>query len=598
MTRRAVVICGLLLLAVVLVRTAWVCDDAFITFRVIDNLLHGHGLRWNIAERVQVYTHPLWLLALVPFSAMIGPYYGSMLLGGALTLGLAGWLLARGAASTGAAVVALAALVGSQGFVDYGTSGLENPLAHALLVGVYWRLRSPSTPGGDTVTAGLAFLAAVNRLDHLVLVAPALAVLGARRPGAVALGALPLVAWEGFALLYYGFPFPNTAYAKLGAGLPAGALARQAWTYLRVSWMWDPVTGWVTLAGVGLALAGRRRADLAVAAAIGLWHAYLVRAGGDHMAGRFLTPTFVLALLVGIQRPIGPRTAGGLVAGLAVAGALAHTPPLTSGTNLIQNQLGAGDVADERAFFYRISGLLRRPIDPPLAEMPGCFEGVDERARGRHVVGREMIGWFSYFAGPDVHVVDPLGLGDPLLARIPATATGYRAGHYRRIVPHGYVENAQDGGVVRDPAVNAYFAELRLVTRGPLLSGERLRAMIALNRPGIDPRLEAWCAWSCSLWGEDAALALDPPVWIPPLGFAVLLAERREIRRVVLDADRGDYRVRLLVGADVVEELAITVGEKPGDLRFPSVAVDQVRIVTDPPGADRSVRTVLVTPRE
>ena len=48
--------------AVVLLRTTWVCDDAFITLRTIDNLVHGYGLRWNVDERVQSFTHPLWML--------------------------------------------------------------------------------------------------------------------------------------------------------------------------------------------------------------------------------------------------------------------------------------------------------------------------------------------------------------------------------------------------------------------------------------------------------------------------------------------------------------------------------------------------------
>jgi len=43
------------------VRSAWLCDDAFITFRTADNFIHGYGLTWNVAERVQTYTHPLWL---------------------------------------------------------------------------------------------------------------------------------------------------------------------------------------------------------------------------------------------------------------------------------------------------------------------------------------------------------------------------------------------------------------------------------------------------------------------------------------------------------------------------------------------------------
>jgi hypothetical protein len=37
---------------------AWIGDDAAITARVIDNLLHGYGLRWNVDERVQAFTHP------------------------------------------------------------------------------------------------------------------------------------------------------------------------------------------------------------------------------------------------------------------------------------------------------------------------------------------------------------------------------------------------------------------------------------------------------------------------------------------------------------------------------------------------------------
>ena len=44
---------------------AWVVDDAYITFRTVDNFLHGYGLRWNVDERVQVYTHPLWMLVMV-----------------------------------------------------------------------------------------------------------------------------------------------------------------------------------------------------------------------------------------------------------------------------------------------------------------------------------------------------------------------------------------------------------------------------------------------------------------------------------------------------------------------------------------------------
>jgi len=50
--------------------------------------------------------------------------------------------------------------------------------------------------------------------------------------GLILIGFLPLIAWEIFALTYYGFPFPNTYYAKVAAvNLPEGWFHDQAWSY-------------------------------------------------------------------------------------------------------------------------------------------------------------------------------------------------------------------------------------------------------------------------------------------------------------------------------------------------------------------------------
>ena len=61
---RAVLLVGLALITVVVFRNAWVCDDAYITFRTSFHLVEGYGLRWNIAERVQTYTNPLWMFVM------------------------------------------------------------------------------------------------------------------------------------------------------------------------------------------------------------------------------------------------------------------------------------------------------------------------------------------------------------------------------------------------------------------------------------------------------------------------------------------------------------------------------------------------------
>src|SRR5882762_66691 len=46
------------------VHLAWLCDDAFISFRYADNLVHGLGLVFNAGERVEGYSNFLWTLGI------------------------------------------------------------------------------------------------------------------------------------------------------------------------------------------------------------------------------------------------------------------------------------------------------------------------------------------------------------------------------------------------------------------------------------------------------------------------------------------------------------------------------------------------------
>src|SRR5437868_2600834 len=77
--RRLVALVACTLVGAVALRTAWMADEAFITFRVADNFVHGLGLRWNVAERVQVYTHPAWLALVAVFYAVTHEAYFTVL---------------------------------------------------------------------------------------------------------------------------------------------------------------------------------------------------------------------------------------------------------------------------------------------------------------------------------------------------------------------------------------------------------------------------------------------------------------------------------------------------------------------------------------
>ena len=51
-----------------LIETAWISDDAYITFRSVENFIHGYGLVHNLGERVQVFTHPFWFFVMSGFN--------------------------------------------------------------------------------------------------------------------------------------------------------------------------------------------------------------------------------------------------------------------------------------------------------------------------------------------------------------------------------------------------------------------------------------------------------------------------------------------------------------------------------------------------
>ena len=199
MTRSARILLGFALLAfaLVLVRTAWVGDDVYITLRTADNFVNGYGLRWNAAERVQSFTHPLWMFLFVTVYAPTRDAYLTALLVSCAASLLTFWLVTR---RDGFAALGVFILLISKAFMDYSASGLENPATHLLLVLFFiWFVEkqsaksSRSTPVGPDFALGtkplqsletlesdllklsfLAALLALNRLDAILFVLPAL----------------------------------------------------------------------------------------------------------------------------------------------------------------------------------------------------------------------------------------------------------------------------------------------------------------------------------------------------------------------------------------------------------------------------------------
>jgi len=293
--------------------TAWQCDDAYHSHRMSFNLANGDGFVYNIGERVNAATCPLWSLLIAGAYKLTGQMYlSSLFLCVAFSTAACGILFWRFCTSARHVVLALALLLCSRSFISYTTSGLENALLFflfALLLWVFYGSKRYSSR--HTFLASLVCgLIMTARMDNALLLAPILLFILFRQKregtiagffralGPCALGMLPFVAWEVFATIYYGFPFPNTAYSKIGAGYPAGGyFVRGLWYFVNAAYC-DAL---LLIAPCVLGYISRKTKHetarpLIVLIAFGLYCLYLLKIGGDFMSGRHLTVPFFVCM--------------------------------------------------------------------------------------------------------------------------------------------------------------------------------------------------------------------------------------------------------------------------------------------------------------
>ncbi|MBS14422.1 MAG: hypothetical protein CME19_22890 [Gemmatimonadetes bacterium] len=485
--RTWILVVGGLLFATVCIRSAWMSDDAYITLRTIDNFVNGHGLRWNIAERVQTYTHPLWLILLTPIYALTREaFVTTLVVSHVLSILSVVSLPVLFRLRAAQVLFVLVALSGSKFYVDYSTSGLENPLTHVIFVFYAWLfsrfigLEEKKVFQGLCLLAGLAIL---NRMDASLLILPSLGFAAVRiggrhvvRSGLPAFA--PLILWFVFSLVYYGFPFPNTAYAKLGSGIPRMDLLSQGISYLGSCWMHDWLSCVLIMGAFVVAAVRREPVGLTLAAGMILHLAYVVWIGGGFMVGRFLTGSLVFAVIVLARLRMNLSTWLAVAAAALVVSSLHHLSPFRVGESFGHTVYSRSGVLDERGMYYRRYGLLpaiergHAPVFPPRITF----------AAKREPVVKGSIGVIGYAWGPQEHIIDPMGLGDPLLSRLPNHDLGSRIGHFRRAVPVGYVETIATGeNRIRNPDVARYYEGIVSITRGDIWSGARWGDILAHN---------------------------------------------------------------------------------------------------------------------
>jgi arabinofuranosyltransferase len=458
----------------------WVAEDGFINFRIVRFIQDGYGPVYNIGERVEAGTSPLWLgiLTIGDWLLPISLEWVAVVLG--ITFSAVGLMLAARAGGRVAGSLGERDLVPIGLFVycsvsvgwDFASGGLENGLGlmylggcSALLIRAAGSKRDTRNPLLAAWVIGLGPLIRPDFSLYAGVFLIALILLGSEGLGnRVRLVVASMIfpgAYQVFRMAFFGIIVPNTALTKSASG----ARWDRGMVYLQnlvLPYFLLPVIGLVVCLAIfqiirpAFTLEGTRRYGLAWLAlpGAGLLHAlYVIRIGGDFMHGRMLLPALfsILVPVVVGRRNIKALLAVGAWMIIAVIGLRSST---------LEFNIWGTDVYDERSFYVKNSGnenpvtvkdytdmglgwvtlgeTLKQRADEGISvgflkmkEVELGPERLRPGVEAKVYAAMGNVGIAGYVAGTDVHILDTLGLAHPLVARIEANRDG-RPGHEKK----------------------------------------------------------------------------------------------------------------------------------------------------------------------
>ena len=403
-----------------------VTDDAYISYRYLDNWLAGNGLVFNVGERVEGYTNPLWIILIAPWVAFgVSPETVSLALSLliAILLFVGVYVLSKQLTDHRGAGLSTILLVASfPPLAHYVTAGLETILFAALVTFAFARLAIVKKP--DHIVAIFLGSAVLTRPEGMMVGVVLYGIYGLLTKSAYSdrkiwfsalifiLFPVLLTCWR---LWYYGDPLPNTYYAKAsGTGLwLIGNGVDYLLRYLVGQF------GWLLLAFAALVFFPpllRKFQDEKLIITLGvvlLLHVlYVIKVGGDYLPmSRFILhmlPLFAVLSSLGLWIVCRSHTGYILLLTLAI-------------------------VITQNIAFYRSAD--HRVVDEIRilnAEWKSLAEWLKSTYPGDTVLAVNAAGAVPYLTG--FKTIDMLGLNDKHIARSNVTfkvASGPVPGHFK-----------------------------------------------------------------------------------------------------------------------------------------------------------------------
>lgn len=492
---------------------AWQSDDAYHAYIMAKNLVEGNGFVYNIGQRATASSCPLFTLV-VAFGYLIfrNMFFVSLLINivfSALAYKIIVWNMCK---TKRQILLCASMLAGCVSFVSYTTSGLENSMLFflaACFLSIYFK--SELYNGKKMLLlALLVALIAMTRMDAVLMFAPmAVYVFLAKRDGvsfpkAVGIGILglsPFVLWEVFATFYYGFPFPNTAYAKLGTDIAFHDYLVRGIKYFINAIICDPIVLAVPALAFVCAIAVRKAQYIWCMMGVALYCVYLIYIGGDFMMGRHFTVMFYMSAFCYLdirnreftQRGRGYRFHKSFVA-VVVACLIFNCTTREITSQFLYGANFSSPISDERAGYFKHASLFNN-VYSLITTGDLCIRGAwneqgIEEARNmgaRGTILKNCPGISRYY-NADLYLNDTYALGDPFLAHLPAVKEdNWRIGHMWREAPNGYVDQVIFGddengnNRIENEDISKYYDVIEEVTCGKLFDKNRIKMVIDLN---------------------------------------------------------------------------------------------------------------------
>jgi tetratricopeptide (TPR) repeat protein len=445
---RPVIYALLILLSFVLIylcnQVKFVQDDSYISFRFVKNFVEGKGLVFNPGEKVEGYTNLLWVLLLSIFYAMkmnietIAQYlsmgFGILVL--FQTYKISSLVLLKeenkkGKASASTSYlfnfipVVMLVLTGAYNF--WAISGMETCMFISfVLAGIFYYMKNRNGDSPNYLFSLFIFLASLTRPEGLyffglIIIHKVIISIKENKGGFVkdifsknnlityAVYIVPTGLFMLWRLSYYGYPFPNTAYAKTGF---SAAYMAAGWTYFKNFFEAYMLYGVVFALPLFLLKKKENFFEISLMYLLTiLYSIYIIVVGGDVLKQfRFFLPILPLIyILFGkflediAYKMKAKSSSGSLNLGLSLALGVSLLIGIINYNS--QKEAIKKDVETE-------NGLVEK------MKLAGAWFNAKQTQLGRPLVlAATTIGAVSYFS--DVIVIDMLGLTDETIAHKP-----------------------------------------------------------------------------------------------------------------------------------------------------------------------------------